>query len=108
MKTLEMNKIDKNIMNNLNTFIQLRGVKKSDLADHLNTSTASISRFCSGKSTPTDEQIVLICEFLNISLYQLFGLEDPTNLSDDELKIIEACRKNPETFKYVKKICEIK
>ena len=27
MKTLEMNKIDKNIMNNLNTFIQLRGVK---------------------------------------------------------------------------------
>ena len=108
MKTLEMNKIDKNIMNNLNTFIQLRGVKKSDLADHLNTSTASISRFCSGKSTPTDEQIVLICEFLNISLYQLFGLEDPTNLSDDELKIIEVCRKNPETFKYVKKICEIK
>jgi transcriptional regulator with XRE-family HTH domain len=108
MKTLEMNKIDKNIMNNLNTFIQLRGVKKSDLADHLNTSTASISRFCSGKSTPTDEQIVLICEFLNISLYQLFGLEDPTNLSDDELKIIEACRKNSETFKYVKKICEIK
>ena len=93
MKTLEMNKIDKNIMNNLNTFIQLRGVKKSDLADHLNTSTASISRFCSGKSTPTDEQIVLICEFLNISLYQLFELEDSTHLSNDDLKIFEACKR---------------
>ena len=34
--------------------------------------------------------------------------EEMSKLSDDELKIIEACRKNHETFKYVKKICEIK
>lgn len=42
--------------------------------------------------------MVKICEFLEISLNDLFGINDNKRLSDNEVKFIEALRGNPESF----------
>ena len=64
--------------------------------------------FCLNKSTPTVSQLVKICKFLEISLNDLFGIEDSSTLSDDEVKFIEALRDNPEAYKYIKQFLNIK
>ena len=52
--------------------------------------------------------MVKICEFLEISLNDLFGIDDNKTLSDDEVKFIEALRDNPENFEYIKRMLNIK
>ncbi len=41
--------------------------------------------------------------FLDITIYQLIGVDVPTKLSDDAMKIIKACRKNNDSIKYMEK-----
>ena len=52
--------------------------------------------------------MVKICEFLEISLNDLFGIDDNKTLSDDEVKFIEALRDNHESFEYIKRMLNIK
>ena len=78
------------------------------MALYLDTSISAISRFCLNKSTSTISQLVKICEFLEISLNDLFGIEDSSTLSDDEVKFIEALRDNPEAYKNIKQFLNIK
>lgn len=52
--------------------------------------------------------MVKICEFLEISLNDLFGIDDNKTLSNDEVKFIEALRDNPKTYKYIKQFLNIK
>ena len=52
--------------------------------------------------------MVKICEFLEISLNDLFGIDDNKRLRDDEVKFIETLRDNPDSFEYIKRILNIK
>ncbi len=61
-----------------------------------------------GISVPNIEQVLKICEFLDITIYELLGISNPYNLSDDEYEIIKALRENPESFKYTKQLLNIK
>lgn len=108
MKTNELNDIEINIMNNLSKYMLEKNKKRADLALYLNTTTQSISRFFRGESTPSIKQLVMICDFLDITLYQLIGVDDPTKLSDDEMKIIKALRTDNSNSGVIKKILDIK
>lgn len=52
--------------------------------------------------------MVKTCEFLEISLNDLFGIDNNKTLSNDEVKFIEALRDNPESFEYIKRMLNIK
>jgi len=108
MRINEQNDIEKNITLNLNKYMSEKNKKRADLALYLETTTASVSRFFTGISTPSIIQIVKICEFLDITIYQLLGIEDPTILTDDEIKIIKACRDDSNNLEYVKRVLNIK
>lgn len=100
--------IEQAIANNICKYLELKNKKRADLALYLDTTIQSISRFCLAQSTPSATQMVKICEFLEISLNDLFGIEDSSTLSDDEVKFIEALRDNPEAYKYIKQFLNIK
>lgn len=48
-----------------------------------------------------------ICELLNINLFDIFGIKDPINLSEENKAIIEALSKQPEMVKPVKRLLGI-
>ena len=100
--------IEQAIANNICKYLELKNKKRADLALYLGTTIQSISRFCLAQSTPSATQMVKICEFLEISLNDLFGIDDNKTLSDDEVKFIEALRDNPESFEYIKRMLNIK
>jgi len=100
--------IEQAIANNICKYLELKNKKRADLALYLDTTIQSISRFCLAQSTPSATQMVKICEFLDISLNDLFGIDDNKTLSDDEVKFIEALRDNPESFEYIKRMLNIK
>ncbi len=108
MKTNELNDIELNIVNNINKYMTEKNKKRADLALYLNTTTQSVYRFFIGESTPSIKQLVMICDFLDITIYQLIGIEDKAKLSDEEYEIIKALRENPEAVKYVKQILNTK
>ena len=108
MKTNELNDIELNIVNNINKYMTEKNKKRADLALYLNTTTQSVYRFFKGESTPSIKQLVMICNFLDITIYQLIGIEDKAKLSDEEFEIIKALRENPEAAKYVKQILNAK
>ncbi len=43
-----------------------------------------------GVSVPIVEQLLKICDFLDINIYELLGIENPYNLSNEEYEIIKA------------------
>ena len=108
MKTNELNDIELNIVNNINKYMTEKNKKRADLALYLNTTTQSVYRFFKGESTPSIKQLVMICDFLDITIYQLIGIEDKAKLSDEEFEIIKALRENPEASKYVKQLLNTK
>ena len=99
--------IEQAIANNICKYLELKNKKRADLALYLDTTIQSISRFCLAQSTPSATQMVKICNFLEISLNDLFGIKDSSTLSDDEVKFIDALRDNPESFEYIKRMLNI-
>lgn len=108
MRINELTDNEKRLCENLNKYMKLRQKKGVDLANQLDITTASASRMMTGVSVPSVEQVLKICEFLDITLYELLGIENPYNLNDEEIEIINTIRKNPEAFKYVKQLLNIK
>ena len=79
-------KYKENIAKNITKYLDLTEKKRADLAARLDTTVAAISRFCLSQSTPTVDQLVVIANFFNVSLNDLFGIKENSNLSDDEVK----------------------
>lgn len=56
---------------------------------------------------PNVNHFTKICELLNITLFDIFGVEDPTNLSAEDKEILVAMEKQPDMVKPVKKLLGI-
>ena len=108
MRVNELTDNEKRLCKNLNEYMKLKQKKGVDLANQLDITTASASRMMTGVSVPNVEQVLKICEFLDITIYELLGIENPYNLSNEEFEIIKVLRENPESFKYAKQLLNIK
>ena len=108
MRVNEITDNEKRLCENLNKYMKLKQKKGVDLANQLDITTASASRMMTGVSVPNVEQVLKICEFLDITIYELLGIENPYNLSNEEFEIIKDLRENPESFKYAKQLLNIK
>ena len=61
------------IMNNLLTLLSEKGVKPSELCTAIHISDSTFSTWKKRMTDPPAKYILPICEFLNISFYQLLG-----------------------------------
>ena len=57
--------------------ISQRGITQRTIAEKLNTTDTTISRYVSGDRTPNLETLVALAEVLNVSLNTLAGVEPP-------------------------------
>lgn len=48
-----------------------------------------------------------ICELLNVSLFDIFGINDPNDLTAEQKKIIETLNRKPEMVVHVKNLLGI-
>ena len=53
-----------------------KAIKQADLAAYLNIRTSVIGNWKTRGTTPPAELLIHICEYLNISIYELLGVED--------------------------------
>lgn len=84
------------------TEIKEKSLKKADLARLLQVNTSVIATWEKRGTNPPAEYLVRICEFLNISIYELLGIEN-------ENKIQEAYdAANPGTQAAIRKLLDIK
>lgn len=51
---------------NLNKFLSLNGYKQADLARHMNVSTATTAKWCTGQTLPRIDKIQSICNWFGI------------------------------------------
>lgn len=78
-------------------FMQMKNLKQIDLAEHLNVNKSVVTSWKNRGNAPPAEYLVKICEFLDITIFELLGI-DPidtaTNeLSDDEKQMLKKYRR---------------
>lgn len=84
------------------TEIKEKSLKKADLAKLLQVNTSVIATWEKRGTNPPAEYLVRICEFLNISIYELLGIKN-------ENKIQEAYdAADPGTQAAIRKLLDIK
>lgn len=84
------------------TKIKEKSLKKADLARLLQVNTSVIATWEKRGTNPPAEYLVRICEFLNISIYELLGIKN-------ENKIQEAYdAADPGTQAAIRKLLDIK
>ncbi len=103
MRTKPLSEITKTICKNLNICIKVTNTKQEDLANAIGISTASLSRFVTGKCIPKPEQLLAICEYFDISIDQLYGRCELIVLSEFEKKYFEFVINNEELVLEIKK-----
>ncbi len=84
---------------------------KNKLLSELNITESALKRWLSlcDNNAPQIDALPVICNILNISLYDLFGIPNPTtSLSNEELKLLEEYRKQENMQQAVKNVLNIK
>lgn len=64
------------------TEIKEKSLKKADLARLLQVNTSVIATWEKRGTNPPAEYLVRICEFLNISIYELLGIENENKIQE--------------------------
>lgn len=79
----------------------------AELAEAINVSKPTVGDWVSGISAPKSDKIVPLCNALKITVYEFLGVSDPTNISAEERKILEAYKEHPEMHEAVKTLLKI-
>lgn len=62
---------DKQIYNRIKAFLALKQVKNKTLAEHLNTSATTVSKWCTNSSQPSIPELYTIAAFLKVDVCDL-------------------------------------
>lgn len=86
-----------NIKKVLNQKLKIEKVMpQNELAKALGINPSAITKWLNGERVPDIQNIPLVCELLNISLNQFFGINEDRVITQSELKYIETIEKHPE------------
>ncbi len=81
---------------------ELRGIEQKDLARMIGITGNSISNWETGRSRPDINLIPSICNVLQVTLYELFNMEDPSmDLTAGEQILIDSYRQLSRKHQYV-------
>jgi putative transcriptional regulator len=70
---------EKRIYNRIKAHLALKQVKNKTLAEHLDTSTTTVSKWCTNSSQPSIPELFAIADYLKVSVCEL--LEQPPKQS---------------------------
>lgn len=84
------------------TEIKEKSLKKADLARLLQVNTSVVATWEKRGTNPPAEYLIRICEFLNISIYELLGIENGNKIQ----KAYDAA--DPGTQAAIRKLLDIK
>lgn len=77
---------------NIGRFLKLKGKSQVSLAQHVGLTKAAISNWVKGTTSPDLNNVISICEFLDISINDLFGHYDEKHLSVEEKIMLQEYR----------------
>ncbi len=77
---------------NISKYLKLRGKSQVSLANYLGITKAAVSNWISSTTSPDINTIAKICEYLEISVNDLFGVYDEKNLSVEEKLMLTGYR----------------
>ena len=73
-----MGEIRKVIGANIKKVCEMKGIKQIDIADYMGISQGSVSNWMKGLNSIDIENLAKLCEFLGISLNQVYGVDPIT------------------------------
>ena len=87
-----MTELENIIVSRIRSAMKTRGLTQEDLAKAVGVKQYSISRMLSGSPFPTLEQLVLIAQALDVSLYYLIGVQEESyrELDPETRKVADA------------------
>ena len=99
----DLTDLEKNILDRIKQSMKIRGVNQSDLAQCLGVKQYSVSRMLSGAPFPSIQQLIIIAEKLDVSLYYLVGVQEESyrELSSRAKNVADAFEHSNETIKSV-------
>ena len=105
-----LNDIKKTAGANLKKICKMKSIKNTQIADFMGVTAGSVSHWFRGDNFLDIENLYKLCQFLGVSLDQVFGL-DPIVcgiLNSDEAAFIEAYRRaGSETKENIRRILQI-
>lgn len=75
------------------SLIDKRGLTQRVIAERINTTETTISRYVSGDRTPNIETAVELATVLGVSMDTLVGFESPQNRQSPDISILVSCFK---------------
>ena len=87
-----MTELESSIVKRIRQSMKTRGMTQEGLAAALNVKQYTISRMLSGSPFPSVEQLSLIAQALDVSLYYLIGVQEESyrELSPEARKVADA------------------
>ena len=96
-----------NIGDNIKYYLDKLNMSQKDLADKVGTKPGAVSKWINKTQAPDIELMPKVCEALNISLEDLFGIKSDTVLSNEELELLKAYKEHPEMQEAIKTLLKI-
>lgn len=73
-----MGEVRKIIADNIKTICEMKGIKQIEIADYMGISQGSVSNWMKGINSIDIENLAKLCEFLGVSLNQVYGVDPIT------------------------------
>lgn len=82
------------VAENIKKFLKMQKKTQDSLSKHLGITKAAVSNWVNGSTSPDINTITKICNFLDISVNDLFGVYDEKHLSVEEKLVLKSYRES--------------
>ena len=84
------------IANKLDKFLKENKVTNKEFGAALGVTEGAVRRWRTGLGAMDINQIIKLCEYWNITLYELLDIKDPLNLTDADIERLRKLKEYPE------------
>ena len=106
-----MNEFEAGVVRRIKESMKTRGLTQEELAKSIGVKQYTVSRMLRGSPFPTVEQLALIANALDVSLYYLIGIQEESyrELSTETRKVADAYQfADPMVKEIIKRLLAIK
>lgn len=90
----DFNLIKQNITKLIKDKMNEQNLTQQSLSDLCHVSRSTVQKWCEN-TCPTADKIPVICKALDISVFELLGIDNPYDLSEEDIKLLEKIKANP-------------
>ncbi len=78
-----------NIQNCIKEFMERNNISYIQFAKAIGVSDTSVKRWANGVCSPDIDLLPFICEYIGVSIFELFGLKRTDNITSNEIDILK-------------------